>query len=395
MWRGMRIGKADSMTCCCWWVIDRASDRGAAAANPPARAAPTFLPETLSARAGLAIASSEQSGTRPTPPPPSPGPDLVRRGGHTRQTCRQTLTYVMGRHHHHDLPQGLGVSDYSVIGYSGSFGWVHGMSRSMKMSDAIRNRADLPGPAAPNHRCRRRSLGAVYRTLRAMPTRHRARPARRKDCSVLSQVRIVVGQLVESMLSVVGIRVGTEEPSYTARPLIDGVEIRRYGPRIAAETTVAADEEAARSAGFRRLAGYIFGGNHQDRRIAMTASVAEQVDQRTSQKIAMTAPVAQSLGGEEGWIIRFVMPAKWTMDSLPTPDDERVRLITLPAESVAVLRFTGDRGPDAIAARTKQLLETLRAVGFAPVGEPTTWLYDPPWTIPFRRRNEIAIPVDE
>ena len=220
---------------------------------------------------------------------------------------------------------------------------------------------------------------------------------------MLSQVRTVVGQLVESMLSVAGIRVGTEEPRYTARPLIDGVEIRRYGPRIAAETTVAADEEAARSAGFRRLAGYIFGGNHQDifggnhqdRRIAMTAPVPEQVDQRTSQKIAMTAPVAQSLGGEEGWIIRFFMPAKWTMDSLPTPDDERVRLITLPAESVAVLRFTGDRGPDAIAARTKQLLETLRAVGFQPIGEPTTWLYDPPWTIRFRRRNEIAIPVDE
>ena len=212
---------------------------------------------------------------------------------------------------------------------------------------------------------------------------------------MLSQVRTVVGQLVESMLSVAGIRVGTEEPRYTARPLIDGVEIRRYGPRIAAETTVAADEEAARSAGFRRLAGYIFGGNHQDRRIAMTAPVAEQVDQRTSQKIAMTAPVAQSLGGEEGWIIRFFVPAKWTMDSLPRPDDERVRLVTLPAESVAVLRFTGDRGPDAIAARTQQLLETLRAVGFAPVGEPTTWLYDPPWTIPFRRRNEIAIPVAE
>ena len=190
---------------------------------------------------------------------------------------------------------------------------------------------------------------------------------------MLSQVRTVVGQLVESMLSVAGIRVGTEEPSYTARPLIDGVEIRRYGPRIAAETTVAAAEEAARSAGFRRLAGYIFGGNHQDRRIAMTA------------------PVAQS----EGWIIRFFMPATWTMDSLPTPDDQRVRLITLPAESVAVLRFTGDRGPDAIAARTNQLLETLRAIGFQPVGEPTTWLYDPPWTISFRRRNEIAIPVDE
>ncbi len=195
-------------------------------------------------------------------------------------------------------------------------------------------------------------------------------------------------------MMVVGVRVGIEEPGYTVKPLIDGVEIRRYGPRIAAETTVTATEEAARNAGFRRLAGYIFGGNHQNRRIAMTAPVAEQVDRRTGQRIAMTAPVAQTSRGEEGWLIRFHMPAEWTMDTLPAPDDERIRLVRLPAESVAVLRFSGDRRPGAVAKRTEQLLETLRATGFAPVGEPTTWLYDPPWTIPFRRRNEVAIAID-
>jgi hypothetical protein len=194
---------------------------------------------------------------------------------------------------------------------------------------------------------------------------------------VLSQVRTVVTQLVESVLSVAGIRVGTEEPSYTSRPLVDGVEIRRYGPRIAAETTVAANEEAARSAGFRRLAGYIFGRNHQDRRINMTA------------------PVAQSSVGKQGWTIRFYMPAKWTVDSLPTPDDERVRIVAQPAETVAVLRFTGDRSPEAVAARSRQLLDTMRDNGIKPAGEPMTWFYDPPWTISFRRRNEIAIPVDD
>jgi hypothetical protein len=214
-----------------------------------------------------------------------------------------------------------------------------------------------------------------------------------KDCSVLNQVRTVVTQLVESVMFVAGIRVGTEQPRYTSQRLVDGVEIRRYGPRIAAETTVAANEEAARNAGFRRLARYIFGGNHQDRRIDMTAPVAAQLDQRTSRKIAMTAPVAQSSAGKQGWTIRFYMPAKWTMESLPTPDDERVRIVTQPAETVAVLRFTGDRGPEAIAARTRQLLETLRANGIEPAGEPTTWLYDPPWTIPMLRRNEVVVPV--
>jgi SOUL heme-binding protein len=211
---------------------------------------------------------------------------------------------------------------------------------------------------------------------------------------VLSQVRTVVTQLVESVLSVAGIRVGTEEPSYTSRPLVDGVEIRRYGPRIAAETTVAANEEAARNAGFRRLAGYIFGRNHQDRRIDMTAPVAQQLDQRISQKIAMTAPVAQSSAGKQGWIIRFYMPAEWTMESLPTPNDERVRIVTQPAETVAVLRFTGDRSPQAVAARTGQLLEILRHNGIEPAGKPMTWFYDPPWTIPFRRRNEVVIPME-
>ena len=210
---------------------------------------------------------------------------------------------------------------------------------------------------------------------------------------MLNQLRTVVTQVVESVLMVAGIRVGTEEPGYTSRPLADGVEIRRYGPRIAAETTVAANEEAARNAGFRRLAGYIFGRNHQERRIDMTAPVVQQQDRGVSQKIAMTAPVAQASAGQQGWTIRFYMPSDWTMESLPTPDDERVHIVTQPAETVAVLRFTGDRGSEAVASRTSQLIETLQANGIEPAGDPMAWFYDPPWTIPFLRRNEIAIPV--
>ncbi len=73
-------------------------------------------------------------------------------------------------------------------------------------------------------------------------------------------------QVAKSVLSIGGIRIGTEEPHYISTPLTDGVEMRRYGPRTAAETTVAADEDRARSVGFRRLANYIFGANHRDRR---------------------------------------------------------------------------------------------------------------------------------
>lgn len=198
----------------------------------------------------------------------------------------------------------------------------------------------------------------------------------------------IPGQLAESVLSIVGIRTGTEEPHYLSTNLTDSVEIRRYGPRIAAETTVAADEDRARNIGFRRLARYIFGANHRNETIAMTAPVAQ-----SGERIAMTAPVAQARDTENRWKIRFFMPSKWTMETLPEPDDDDVALVEVPAQSYAVLRFSGDRSPNAVAARTRELLAALRAHDIEATGEPTAWFFDPPWTLPFRRRNEIAVPV--
>ena len=192
-------------------------------------------------------------------------------------------------------------------------------------------------------------------------------------------------QIVEGVGGLVGIRTGTEEPMYVREATLGNIEIRRYGPRIAAETTVNGDEEQARSAGFRRLAGYIFGGNHRETKIAMTAPVSQQ-----NEKIAMTAPVAQSRGDGES-VIRFFMPSKWSMDLLPEPDDERVELVEVPGETYAVLQFSGDRSPQAVAARSEELLEALRDSDFTPNGDPVAWFYDPPWTLPFRRRNEVAV----
>jgi SOUL heme-binding protein len=200
-------------------------------------------------------------------------------------------------------------------------------------------------------------------------------------------------QVAESVLAVGGIRVGTEEPKYTRHPLTATVEIRRYGPRIAAETTVDADENRARDVGFRRLAGYIFGGNRRDQRISMTAPVGQR-SRRGGEQIAMTAPVVQATGTESGWAIRFFMPAKWTMETLPAPKDDQVRLVTVPPATVAVLRFSGDRSPKAVASRTDELVKILRDKGIKATGEAEAWFYDPPWTLPMRRRNEIAIAID-
>jgi hypothetical protein len=200
----------------------------------------------------------------------------------------------------------------------------------------------------------------------------------------------VVRQVAEGVASTVGVRTGTEEPPYTHTRLTGNVGIRHYEDRIAAQTTVAgSDESAARSAGFRRLAGYIFGGNHRSTKIAMTAPVSQHAGER----IAMTAPVSQEAGSEGGSVIRFFMPSELTMEELPTPNDDSVVLVTVPAETVAVLRFSGDRSPAAVESHTRKLLNTLQDNGFKPDGVPTAWFYDPPWTLPFRRRNEVAVAV--
>jgi hypothetical protein len=133
------------------------------------------------------------------------------------------------------------------------------------------------------------------------------------------------------------------------------VEIRQYGPRIAAETVVDADEVAARSAGFRRLAGYIFGGNRSRSRIGMTAPVA----QSASQKIEMTAPVAQARDASGRWAVRFFMPPGSTMQTLPVQNDPTVQHVNLPAAAMAVLRLTGDRGPAAMQAHQQALLQRM------------------------------------
>jgi hypothetical protein len=196
-------------------------------------------------------------------------------------------------------------------------------------------------------------------------------------------------QIAEGVGNIVGIRAGTEEPAFTVEREFGGVQIRRYRPRIAAETSIEADEESARNQGFRVLARYIFGANSGRTKIAMTAPVAQEA----SEKIAMTAPVATQSGPSGEWVIRFFMPSKYTMETLPTPNDDRVRLVTVPSETVAVLRFTGSIDPDAVSARTAQLLKELHHNDIEPTGDPMAWFYDPPWTLPCRRRNEVVVGV--
>jgi hypothetical protein len=176
---------------------------------------------------------------------------------------------------------------------------------------------------------------------------------------------------------IVGMRSSTEEPKFSVEAKLGDVEIRRYAERIAAETEVEGSAEAARSTGFRRLAGYIFGGNS------------------ASASIPMTAPVAQAQEPDGRWRIQFFLPSGASRESAPEPNDPAVRVIAAPAGTYAVLRFSGDRGGKAVVAREKQLLKALESSRWRAVGAPVAWFYDPPWTIPSLRRNEVAAPVAE
>ncbi len=179
-----------------------------------------------------------------------------------------------------------------------------------------------------------------------------------------------------------------EEPAFTVLASPAGLEIRQYGPRIAAETTVTGRTEKARSDGFGRLAGYIFGGNTTRTSIAMTAPVAQ-----ASEKIAMTAPVGQTPDGSGAWRIQFIMPGEYTLETLPVPKDPSVRLVALEPETFAVLRFSGSTGDKAVSARKAELLQRLTGSGWRAQGETVAWFYDPPWRLPSQRRNEVAVQV--
>ena len=162
-----------------------------------------------------------------------------------------------------------------------------------------------------------------------------------------------------------------EEPVYTVERAWESeqIEIRRYAPRVMAVTTMQGNDDD----GFRVLAGYIFGGN------------------ATEQKIAMTAPVQQSMAGEAE--MAFMMPAEYALEDLPTPDDERVGFEEAPAYTAAVIQFSGWASADKADEHWQRLRQFLIAEEIDIAGEPTLNQYNPPWTLPFLRRNEIIVPV--
>ncbi|MDF2235356.1 heme-binding protein [Albimonas sp. CAU 1670] len=177
-----------------------------------------------------------------------------------------------------------------------------------------------------------------------------------------------------------------ETPSYeTVARLADDVEVRRYAPRLAAET-VAEGGNAA----FRRLFAYISGENAGGAEIAMTAPVETRTE---GADIAMTAPVETAAAEDGGVRMRFFLPAAYDAATAPQPTDPRVRLVETPGRTEAVLRYSGLPLESRAETRKTRLLEIVSGSDWTAQGEAATYYYDPPWTLPWSRRNEVAVPV--
>lgn len=173
----------------------------------------------------------------------------------------------------------------------------------------------------------------------------------------------------------------TERPTFTLERKDSGVEIRQYRPYLVAQTVVEGPMEAAGNEGFRRLAGYIFGGNGSGQKIAMTAPVA---------MAPLPSEVRAAAGG---FLVQFMMPSRFTLASLPTPKDGRVTFAQVPARRVAALAYRGNWSEARYQAHLEKLRSYLAAQGLRATGTPVWARYDPPFMPTFLRTNEILVEV--
>lgn len=192
-----------------------------------------------------------------------------------------------------------------------------------------------------------------------------------------------------------------EEPSFKVIVKSGNFELRQYAPMLVAETLVDGDMDDAGSTGFRRIADYIFGNNQVQTstgsaKIAMTAPVTMEPQ---SQKIAMTAPVAlmpaEGMGASKQWRVHFVMPSQYNMNTIPKPKNPDVKLREIPGKLFAVSSFTGFNTQTRVQTKTDELNLWIGQKNLKVLSQAQLARYDPPWTLPMFRRNEVMIEVED
>jgi effector-binding domain-containing protein len=181
-----------------------------------------------------------------------------------------------------------------------------------------------------------------------------------------------------------------EEAPFAVIKSDDIFELREYAPQVLAEIIVDGDLEGAGNKAFKALFGYISGDNKSRGKIAMTAPVSQE---QKGEKISMTAPVSQERV-QGRWAVSFMMPASYTIETLPTPDNPNIELRQVPARRVAAVRYSGLWSEGKYLAHKAKLEEWIKDNRFTVTGEPVWARYNSPFTLWFMRRNEVLIPVD-
>lgn len=194
-----------------------------------------------------------------------------------------------------------------------------------------------------------------------------------------------------------------EEPSYQVLSVQGEFEVRQYPSMLVAETVVEGDMDEASNKGFRLIADFIFGNNQRadaesSAKIAMTAPVTVQPQ---PSKIAMTAPVIvepqnapANMTSAQSWRVRFVMPSQYTLENIPKPKNAAVKLVALPQRHFVVHRYSGFNTLSKVQRKTDETLQWVQSQGLVALGAPQLSRYDPPWTLPMFKRNEIWIEID-
>ena len=181
-----------------------------------------------------------------------------------------------------------------------------------------------------------------------------------------------------------------EEPNYTVILEEDNFQVRKYSSTLVAQTTTLGNYKETSSQGFERLAGYIFGENIAKEKISMTTPVLRE---KQSEKIEMTTPVYQQQDDSE-WTMTFVLPSKYTLETAPTPLNNNVTIRELPGHKVATLSFSGKMNEASMNEHIKILENWIKEKEFSVIGMAYSAAYDPPWTLPMLRRNEIHIQIN-
>lgn len=183
-----------------------------------------------------------------------------------------------------------------------------------------------------------------------------------------------------------------EQPAYAVESEDRDFEVRMYQPYLVAEVTTSGDQKQSVQAGFQKLAGYIFGGNQGQAKIAMTSPVAQTPQ---GEKIAMTSPVTQKPADPGRWSVQFMMPSAYSLASLPKPNDPDINFRLVPRRAMAALTFSGVANDRLYQEKSSALRKWVADQGLQGRGETMLAQYDPPWIPWFMRRNEVLLELTE